>query len=341
MGAPRRKTSGKGERPVRNGDEAEKGSDARGPFLVEKPSALEEGHTCAEQSKQRRKRGTGRIWPRSGGILWIQYYVNGRPQRESSHSTNDEVAGKLLRKRLAQVDAGISVGSVSQRLRYEHLRDALYNDYRSNSRRWLRMDKNGKPYIGGVSHLDNFFARQRAITITTTGIRRFIAKRQAGDASNGTVNRELALLRRMFNLAVQDGTLKTAPYFPMLKEAPPRRGFLEYTDFQKLRQELPEYLRTLATMAYYTGMRLGEMLRMRWDCVDFKDREIRLNPGETKNDEPRTVPLISELPEMLRIERERNPNAEFVFTCVGKPIGSFYKAWKSACKRESRRTPVS
>jgi integrase len=139
----------------------------------------------------------------------------------------------------------------------------------------------------------------------------------------------------MFNLAVQDGTLKSSPHFPMLKEAPPRKGFLEYTDFQRLRQELPEYLRALATMAYYTGMRLGEMLRMRWGCVDLQDREIRLNPGETKNDEPRTVPLISELPEMLRIERERNPNAEFVFTCVGKPIGSFYKAWKSACKRAS------
>jgi integrase len=110
----------------------------------------------------------------------------------------------------------------------------------------------------------------------------------------------------MFNLAVQDGTLKTSPHFPMLKEAPPRRGFLEYGDFQKLRQELPEYLRALATLGYYTGMRVGEMLRMRCDSVDFQGKEIRLNPGETKNDEPRTVPLVSELLEMLRIEREKS-----------------------------------
>ena len=109
----------------------------------------------------------------------------------------------------------------------------------------------------------------RLVRLEPTGIRQFIAKRQAVDASNGTINRELALLRRMFNLGVQDGTLKTTPHFPMLKEAPPRKGFLEYADFQKLRQELPEYLRTLATMAYYTGMRLGEMLRMQWACVDF------------------------------------------------------------------------
>ena len=203
MGAPWRQTFWKGQRFMKHGDEAEEGSDSHVQPPVAKPSASEEGHTCAEQSTQRRKRGTGRIWARSGGIWWIQYYRNGRPQRESSHSTKEEAAEKLLRKRLIEVEAGITVGSVSQRLRYDHLRDALYTDYRSNSRRWLRMGKNGKPYIGGVSHLDDFFAGQRAIAITTIGIRQFVTKRQAGGASNGTINRELALLRRMFAQDVQ------------------------------------------------------------------------------------------------------------------------------------------
>jgi len=184
-----------------------------------------------------------------------------------------------------------------------------------------------------VSHLNDFFARQRALAITTTRIREFIAGRLADCASNGTINRELALLRRMFNLAVEDGTLRTAPHFPMLKEAPARKGFIEYADFQKLRQELPEYLRSVATMAYYTGMRLGEILKIRWNSVDSKNGELRLDPGTTKNDEPRSIPLFGELHEMLKIERERNPASEFVFMRDGRRIGSFYKAWKSACKR--------
>ena len=213
------------------------------------------------------------------------------------------------------------------------MRDALYADYGTNRRKWLRTGKNGKLYICGVSHLDDFFARQRALTITTSRIRGFIVKRQADGASNGTVNRELALLRRMFNLAVEDGTLRTAPHFPMLKEAPPRRGFFEYGEFQRLRQELPEYLRPVATMGYYTGMRRGEILKIRWDSVDLQAGEIRLNAGETKNDEPRTIPLLSELREMLKIEREKNPDGEFVFVRSRHQIGSFYKAWKSACAR--------
>src|SRR5260370_19881954 len=137
----------------------------------------------------------------------------------------------------------------------------------------------------------------------------------------------------MFNLAVEDGALRTAPHFPMLKEAPPRKGFCEYAEFQRLRQERSEYLRAVATMGYYTGMRRGEILKIRWASVDLEGGEIRLSAGETKNDEPRTIPLLSELREMLKIEREKNPGAEFVFIRRHQPIASFYKAWKSACDR--------
>jgi integrase len=99
--------------------------------------------------------------------------------------------------------------------------------------------------------------------------------RQADGASSGTINRELALLRRMFNLAMEDGMRRTAQHFPMLKEAPPRKGFFEYGEFQRLRRELPEYLRPVTTVAYYTGMRRGEILKIRWDSVDLQAGDIR------------------------------------------------------------------
>src|SRR5260370_19314820 len=98
----------------------------------------------------------------------------------------------------------------------------------------------------------------------------------------------------MFNLAVEDGALRTAPHLPMLKEAPPRKGFFEYAEFQSRRQELPEYLRPVATMGYYTGMRRGEILKIRWASVDLEGGEIRLSAVDTKDDEPRTIPLLSE-----------------------------------------------
>jgi integrase len=67
--------------------------------------------------------------------------------------------------------------------------------------------------------------------------------------------------------------------------------------------------------------------------VDFVNAEIRLDPGSTKNDDPRTIPLAGELLELLRIERTRNPKSEFVFVRAGERIDSFRKAWNSACVR--------
>lgn len=286
----------------------------------------------ALQLAPRRKRGEGRIW-KKGRIWWVQYYAYGRQVRESSRSTGKPIADRLLRKRLGEIEVGIFVGPAVQRVRYEELRDALYADYQTNYRKWLRRDKEGQSYILGVSHLDDFFSGYRAVDISTDRIREFIKGRQEDGAANGTINRSLALLRRMFNLAVEEGKLRDVPHFPMLKEAPPRRGFLEYTAFQKLRMELPEYLRPVLTMGYYTGMRLGEVLGLRWENVSLLDAQVRLDPGTTKNDEPRVIPLPGELLEMLRIQRQKCPDSECVFTRDGKPMGSFRKAWASACKR--------
>ncbi len=132
--------------------------------------------------------------------------------------------------------------------RYGQMRDVLLADYAANRRKWLRQRKDGGFYVCNLPELDKFFEGYRVIAITTDAIRAFIQKRQADGAANGTTNRSLALLRRMFHLALQDGKLRDIPYFPMLKEAPPRKGFLEYSDFQRLREQLPEYLRSITTM---------------------------------------------------------------------------------------------
>jgi integrase len=197
----------------------------------------------------------------------------------------------------------------------------------------LRTGKDGKKYVCGVVNLDDYFAGQRAATISTDTLRDYIGKRQRQEASNGTINRELALLRRMFRLAAQEGKLRDVPYFPLLKESAPRKGFLEYGNFQKLRQELPEHLRPLATLGYFTGMRQGEILGLRWQSVSLTDSQIRLEAGSTKNGEARTIPLGKELVEMLKTERLRNPASEFVFLRQGERIGSFPKSWRSACDR--------
>jgi integrase len=281
--------------------------------------------------KARRERGTGRLW-QIGHVWWMQYYCRGQQVRESSHSDVKMVAEKLLERRLDESRAGETPAVRMEQVRYEHLRDALYADYKANGRRSLYVRKDGTVLVCGIPDLDAFFARYKATYITTDRIRAFVAKRQAAGAPNSTINRSLAALRRMFHLAIQDGKLRDVPYIPMLKEPPARKGFLEHADFLRLRLALPDYLRAPVTLAFYTGMRLGEIKGLRWSNVSLKDGQIQLDPGTTKNDEPRIVPLVAELTEMLRILREQTPGSDLVFTRAGLPLGNFTKAWASACR---------
>jgi site-specific recombinase XerD len=97
------------------------------------------------------------------------------------------------------------------------------NDYRINGKRSL--DKAQR----SVRHLQGFFGGMRAVDITTEKVRTYISERQNEDVSNAEINRELAALKRMFNLALQQTPpeVPQRPYIPMLQEQNVRKGFFE------------------------------------------------------------------------------------------------------------------
>jgi len=64
---------------------------------------------------------------------------------------------------------------------------------------------------GRLAHLDAFFRTKGISGIGSADVTRYIAARQAEGASNGTVNRELAVLGRMLRLAYGNGKLMRVP----------------------------------------------------------------------------------------------------------------------------------
>lgn len=271
---------------------------------------------------------------RRGRIWWIKYYQNGKSFRESSKSENAADARRLLRKREGEIGTGNFWGPRVKQVRFDELAGDYLNDYRANGRKtcvWAsrRIDQ----------HLTPFFGGSRAVDITTDHVRAYIVRRQQQGASNGTINRELAALKRMFNLGAEMTPPKVVrgPYIPMLKENNVRKGFFEHEEYLALLRELRDYIKPVLTFGYYTGAREGEILRLKWNQVDLKTRTVNLEAGTTKNDQPRTIPLTSELLEILNIQKTiRDLNfrdCEYVFFRKGRRIGSFYRAWVGACKR--------
>lgn len=142
-------------------------------------------------------------------------------------------------------------------------------------------------------------------------------------AQAGTVNRNLALLRRMFSIAHAEDSSVQVPYFPKLKESEARQGFIEDAAFSKLFAALPERLRTFVLLLYTCAVRSGEAKKIQRSMVDLDAHEIRLPASITKNGQPRTLPLVNAVIERLKTERKESG---FVF-----PVGNYRRAWCSAC----------
>jgi integrase len=271
-------------------------------------------------------RGLGRIFPR-GSTWWIGYYHRGKEYRESSKSDIESQAKKLLKKRLGEIGRGRLLGPTEERVTFEQLKADLLRDYETNGKRSLASVKLS------IRHLDEYFSGDRALDITTDRVRGYIAQRQSEKASNGSINRELSALKRMFSLAVQAGNLSLKPYIPALTETNARQGFLDHGGFLTLRENLPDYLKDPVTFLYLSGWRVSEMRALEWRDVDGPGKVLRLRPEISKNKDGRLLPLRSELLELFERARDRRlPECPSVFHRNGKRIGDFRKTWKSACK---------
>jgi integrase len=200
-----------------------------------------------------------------GTIWWVKYYRNGRPIRESTGTEKETEAKRFLKLREGDVATGRLIIPRVERIRFEELAQDYLNDYRANGRRSLgRAQQN-------VDHLARFFGGCRVANITTADIR----------AANGTINRELTALRRMFNLALQAEKIRHAPHVPHLQENNVRQGFFEEAAFHSVLRHLPHEVKPVATFAYITGWRiLSEILPITWAQMDFKGgpRTARAGP---------------------------------------------------------------
>ena len=237
----------------------------------------------SDERKPRRKRGEGRCfqYKNADGTLkspfwYIKFYAGGKPQVENTRTTRETEARKILRQRLGQVDSGIVVTPKVGKVRMKDGLDAVLADLRINHPKSLDHTERRIRL-----HLLPYFGEQRLMAaVSMADVSAFVAHRLDQEAEHATINRELAILRRAYRLAIEGNLLITMPKIKMLKETNVRTGFFERADFEKVREALPEELRPLVTLAYYTGWRKEELLSLEWRQVDLAAGTIRLDPGD-------------------------------------------------------------
>jgi hypothetical protein len=291
-----------------------------------------------------RNKATGEV--RQSAVWWISYTHNGVKYRESSKSETKQVARDLLKKRTGQAGLGKPVAPIVRRTTLEDLANLVLTDYENKGHDTRARQEDA------FNHLQEFRGKDvLAEEITTQWVNDYIRwRRQQPDGraakrkgnrkyqkavrigcADATINRELAALRHAFTLAARNTPplVASVPYISLLTERNRRTGFFEREQFEAVREHVPDYLKAVMTVAYYTGWRVPSELLTR-ERSHIVNGMLILEPGEAKNEEPRRFPLdvIPELRETIERQLEATRELELeigrviplLFHNKGEPI---------------------
>jgi hypothetical protein len=168
------------------------------------------------------RRGSGSVYMKRGWA-YIKYSANGKAVTEATGTKNKAEARRILQTRIGQLAEGRYTGPAAERVTIDELIEGLLNDYEVNGKRSLKWVR-----IKVTKHVLPYFTSRRAHEVTTADIQAYTKERQEAGASNAEINRELALLKRAYNLACRAERISKKPYIPMLVERNVRKAFLSY-----------------------------------------------------------------------------------------------------------------
>ncbi len=199
-----------------------------------------------------------------------------------------------------------------------------YLEYaKDNKRSWNRDEY-------ALRRLVPFFGDQRLNQIRPFLIEAYKSQRKA-EVKPVTVNRELALLKYMFNLAIKWGKTSSNPMNDVkpfkIGEKPER--VLSDEESERLIEASPDFLEPIVIMALHTGMRKGEILGLRWSMLNFGNGAITVE--KSKSGKCRSIPMHDRVREtLMRLEK----NGEYVFTKNGgEPMKNIRNPFEAAQKR--------
>jgi integrase len=205
---------------------------------------------------------------RKQGVWWIDYYVNGHRKRERI-GHDKRLAETVLRKRKVEIAEGKYLDK--QRpvtTMFDELADAYLNYaiYQQQKRSWTR-DRTS------LTMLKAYFGGRRLTEVTPALIGQYRSWRKETISRRGkpvmaaTINRELACLKRMFNVA-RKGLIVLTGGIPLSnpmavvsleRERNERDRVLSAEEFRRLQDVAAPWLQPMLLVAYHTGMREGEI----------------------------------------------------------------------------------
>ena len=271
---------------------------------------------------------------------WVSYYLPGRKERREAvrgeginpYSIEDARAFESKRK-VQKREKRVFDMLPESKMTFEELADWYLNQEKVKA---LKSFATVRVYIGKFNQK---FGSAIVGNIKLADLENLQAKRLREGMKPKTVDDELNYAKGMVikafdNDLVGGDVLKTFRRVKRTLKAHSNRRdrVLTVQEFKTLHGKSPRHLQDILTMAYWTGMRKGEIINLTWDRVNLKERFIRLEASDTKEGQGKTIPLGDGIYQVLnRIPRPLHGG--YVFLYKGNRIAvHFDVSIKNSCE---------
>lgn len=175
------------------------------------------------------------------------------------------------------------------------------------------------------------FGKMEGPAITVADCKNHIDERRSIGISNATIRTELAHLSMALNWARKNNRIDRAPYIHRPPATKPKDVAITRAEAKAIMaQPMPAHIKLAIHLMIGTGARIGALLELTWDRVDFNARKIHLtNPFDATRRKGRPVAAMNDQCRQSLIEAKERAVTPFVIEYRGKPVGKISKAIKT------------
>ncbi len=265
---------------------------------------------------------------------YIRYYFEGREIR-TAVSPSKRVAEEAYKSVMGDIAKG----------KYNLKRDKKSPKFEDYAEVYMEYSKaNKRSYATDITMfkaLGAFFRGYRLSKITPFMIEKYRIERgkKVGRVSKkpiakSTIDRELATLKALFNMAIRDDKVDNNPVneIKFFKEDNKKERILTPEEIQNLLTECNGHLKPIVILALNTAMRLREILYLKWSDIAFNRDIIIIPQSKSKNKRTKKVPMNNLVVEALQ-GLERKHDYVFCDPKTGIPFDSIKTTFRKALRR--------
>jgi integrase len=249
-----------------------------------------------------------RLYKRAGSPYW--WVGIGRKTRKSTRTTDREKAqefGRVLEERMWRI---------------HQLGDRSAVSWDEAAKRWLK--DSHKPKERDREFIDWLAPSIGEYPVSAVADPDVLEELRQDGLSEGwshsTVDRLMGTVSAVLRKCAEWRYLPYAPKVPMFRPPTPEPRWLTPEELESLCKKLPKHLELAARFAVATMLRMRAMLKLTWDRVDLQGRRAWIPKSHQKAGRTFVVPLSPEAVRVLRELRKLNPEGQWVFQWMGKPI---------------------